>query len=184
MYGFEKFHSYVYGRPDDVQTDHNPSVSIVRKELHKASARLQKLLLRLMKYHVNRISYVPGKYLYLADTLSRAYIGNSDGELEEDIVMVHTVQICEEKEAALREAYDDDNILRLLKDTILEGWNWPTKARAPIELHPYWNFRDELNIQSNLIYKGEKLLIPRSLRAEYLSLHRSPAQRSSGHHQM
>ena len=173
VYGFEKFHSYVYGRPVDVQTDHNPLVSIVRKELHKASPRLQKLLLRLMKYHVNRISYVPGKYLYLADTLSRAYIGNSDGELEEDIVMVHTVQICEEKEAALREAYDDDNILRLLKDTILEGWNWPTKARAPIELHPYWNIRDELYIQSNLIYKGEQLLIPRSLRAEYLRiLHR------------
>ena len=96
VYGFEKFHSYVYGRPVDVQTDHNPLVSIVKKELHKASPRLQKLLLRLMKYHVNRVSFVPGKYL--ADTLSRAYIGDVDGEIEEEIIMVHTVQVCEEKE--------------------------------------------------------------------------------------
>ena len=170
VYGFEKFHSYVYGRPVDVQTDHNPLVSIVKKELHKASPRLQKLLLRLMKYHVNRISYVPGKYLYLADTLSRAYIGDADGEIEEEIVMVHTVQVCEEKEEALRDAYLADNIMQLLKTTILEGWNWQTKARAPSELHPYWNVRDELYLQDGFIYRGEQLLIPKYLRPEYLSV--------------
>ena len=173
VYGFEKFHSYVYGRPVDVQTDHNPLVSIVRKDLHKASPRLQKLLLRLMNYHVNRISYVPGKYLYLADTLSRAYIGNSDGEYEEDVVMVHTVQVCEEREASLRKAYAADTVVSLLMSTIREGWNWQTKRQAPMELHPYWNIRDELYIQDGFIYRGEQILIPRQLRREYLNiLHR------------
>lgn len=68
MYGFDKFHSYVYyGRPVDVQTDHKPLVSIVKKKLHKTSSHLQKLLFMLMKYHFNRIC---GKYLYPKDTLS------------------------------------------------------------------------------------------------------------------
>lgn len=167
-YGFEKFHSYVYGRPVNFQTDHNPLVSIVKKELHKASPRLQKLLLRLMKYHVHRISYVPGKYLYLADTLSRAYIGDAEGEIEEEIVMVHTVQVCEEKEEALREAYRADQVIQLLITIILEGWNWPNKAGAPPMLHPFWNVRDELYLQDGFIYRGEQLLIPCRLRPEYL----------------
>ena len=75
VFGCEKFHGYVYGRPKNIQTDHNPLVTIVKKELYKASPRLQRLLLRSLKYNINRITYVPGKYLYLADTLSKAYIG-------------------------------------------------------------------------------------------------------------
>jgi hypothetical protein len=58
--------------------------------------------------------------------------------------------------------------MQLLKTTILEGWIWQTKARAPSKLHPYWNVRDELNIQDGFIYRGEQLLIPQQLRPEYL----------------
>ena len=46
VFGCEKFHGYVYGRPINIQTDHNPLVTIVKKELYKASPRLQRLLLR------------------------------------------------------------------------------------------------------------------------------------------
>ena len=42
----KKFHSHVYGRPVNVQTNNNPSVSIVRKELHRASPRFQKTLFK------------------------------------------------------------------------------------------------------------------------------------------
>ena len=93
MFGFERFHSYVYGCPVDVQTDHNPLVSIVKKSLHKASPRLQRLLLRLLKHEERSITYMPGKYLYLVDTLSGAYVDDEEGEIEEDVVMVHTVSI-------------------------------------------------------------------------------------------
>ena len=51
-----------------------------------------------MKYHARRISYVPGKYLYLADTLSRAYIGDADGDYKEEVAAVHTVQVSEHRE--------------------------------------------------------------------------------------
>ena len=102
VFGCEKFHGYVYGRPINIQTDHNPLATIVKKELHKASPRLQRLLLRLLKYNINRITYVPDKIHYLADTLSRAYIGDEDGDYVEDVVMVQTIQLQEKPRDTLR----------------------------------------------------------------------------------
>ena len=69
---------------------------------------------------MNRVAYVSGKYISLADALSHAYVGNADGEFEEDAIMVHTVQVRDEK-AALIEAYRNDN--DKLHKTILESWN-------------------------------------------------------------
>ena len=63
---------YTYGADIDVITDHKPLESTFKKPLHKVPPRLQRMRLRLQKYHV-KVRYVPGKYLYVADTLSRAY---------------------------------------------------------------------------------------------------------------
>ncbi len=41
----------------------------VNKPLHQAPARLQRFLLQLQKYDL-QVIYKPGKYLYIADTLS------------------------------------------------------------------------------------------------------------------
>jgi hypothetical protein len=41
VYGCEKFHTYVYGRTVDVETDHKPLQSIFTKPLHQAPVRLQ-----------------------------------------------------------------------------------------------------------------------------------------------
>ena len=54
VYGFERFHSYVYGRRIDVQTDHHILDIIIQKYLRRASLRLQRLLLRLMKYKIKK----------------------------------------------------------------------------------------------------------------------------------
>ena len=79
-----KFHQYGYGKPNvTVQTDHKPLEIIMKKPLCKAPPRLQRLL-RLQPYDLD-VHYVPGKYMYLADTLSRAYIqGESSAELEDE----------------------------------------------------------------------------------------------------
>jgi len=46
VFGCEYFHSYVYGRPIALQTDHSSLLSIMKKPSHKASPRLQRLLLK------------------------------------------------------------------------------------------------------------------------------------------
>ena len=61
---------------------------ILKKPLCKAPPRLQQLMLRLQPYDLD-VHYVPGKYTYLADTLSRAYIqGESNAELEDELSRV------------------------------------------------------------------------------------------------
>ena len=59
-------------------------MTIMKKLLNKAAPpRLQRLMLQLQPYDL-RIKYVPGKFMYVADTLSRAYLpGTSDSDLED-----------------------------------------------------------------------------------------------------
>ena len=66
-----KFHDYIYGKDIIVETDHQPLVTIVKRPLHNAPARLQRMLLQLQKYNITLV-YKKGKELFLADTLSRA----------------------------------------------------------------------------------------------------------------
>ena len=71
-----------------------------------------------MKYHLRKVSYVPGKFLYLADTLPRAYLADETGEPQEEIVMVHSLQIRDDKRQALVQAYEQDPVLPRLLATV------------------------------------------------------------------
>ena len=54
-----------------------------------------------------------------------------------------------------------------LKHAISTGW--PTKrSQILASLHPYWNFRDELMIESGILMKNSKVLIPETLKQKYL----------------
>lgn len=71
VFACKKFKEYIYGKPTIVETDHQPLATILRKPIHTAPARLQRMLLRLQCYDISLV-YKKGKYMYLADTLSRA----------------------------------------------------------------------------------------------------------------
>ena len=53
VYGLEKFHTYTYGRRVTVESDHKPLEVIVKKQLHLAPKRLQRMLLRVQAYSIN-----------------------------------------------------------------------------------------------------------------------------------
>ena len=81
VFAFERFNQYTYARPVEVETDHKPLVSIVKKALTAAPPRLQRMLLRLQRYEFN-MKYKPGKEMVIADTLSQAYLTSQmEGEL-------------------------------------------------------------------------------------------------------
>ena len=84
VFGCERFNHYVYGKPVEVNSDHKPLVPITKKPLVKSPPRLQ-------KYDIS-ITYVPGKHMDVADTLSRASLNEKfvDSELIDDMeVVVH-----------------------------------------------------------------------------------------------
>lgn len=56
-----------------MESDHQPSTSIVDKPIGKLTTRLQIMLIKLLKGDFS-IKFVPGSQMDLADTLSRASI--------------------------------------------------------------------------------------------------------------
>ncbi|KAL0963940.1 hypothetical protein UPYG_G00315590 [Umbra pygmaea] len=85
-----KFKDYVYGKPIVVETDHQPLVTILKKPIHTAPARLQRMLLQLQTYDITLV-YKRGKQMYLADTLSRAPNKTSQCPATEDTFEVMCV---------------------------------------------------------------------------------------------
>ena len=51
VFALERFHTYIYGKPVLVQSDHKPLENIQYKNLSKAPPRLQRMLLRIQPYN-------------------------------------------------------------------------------------------------------------------------------------
>ncbi|XP_011664712.2 uncharacterized protein K02A2.6-like [Strongylocentrotus purpuratus] len=165
VFSMERFHQYTFGRFTSVVSDHKPLEMIIKKPLVKAPKRLQGMLLRLQKYHFD-ISYQQGKLMYLADTLSRAVGGDpSEVNFFEEVNMVAHLPIRDERLQQIREQTAADQVLQKLKSVIVSGWP-NDRHTLPEELTPYFGYRDELAVHDGLIFKGERVIIPISLRKE------------------
>ena len=146
-----------------------------------APKRLPRMLLRLQKFDL-QVSYKKGTEMHLADTLSRAYRvrrnttqveaedvlyfenmrGNTERELE-SINMIQYLPVSEATQTAIREATEADTTLRQLKTIIRQEWPG-SKEEVSENVRDYFSFREELSIQNGLVFKGERLVIPASMR--------------------
>lgn len=165
-FGVDKFHQYIYGRKVTVETDHKPLVPIFKKNLCDCPARLQRMLLKLQKYDL-QVIFKPGKDLTIADTLSRAnlkeeYQDNLD--LETQIcTIINKIKITDERLQELVEETKKDEELQIIRKYIEEGWP-ADKKKIPDCVKSYYKYRNEMTQGRGLIFKGRKILIPRSLR--------------------
>ena len=175
VWGCERSHFYIFGRPFTLFTDHKPLETLSKKNLNDCPPRLQRLLIRLRQYDIT-VTYKPGKTIPVADCLSRAPV------VEEKGVMVYEVT-CEQ------EHYTTDNLsatstklekireatcveLEALMNTIFHGWPG-TQSQCSNEVAPYFNVRDNLVIEDGLILKNDRVVIPPSMRKEILAkIHR------------
>ena len=111
--------------------------------------------------------------MYLADTLSRAYIPEVNvcdfvHELEE-LDHCESLPVNQELWQQLNHASENDNVCRELRATIQNGWP-ENKSEVPECVLPYYDSRDELTIQENLIFKGQLLVVPAAVRTELISV--------------
>lgn len=170
IFACEKFNYFIYGKQVTVLTDHKPLIGIMNKELHKVpSARLQRMKLRLFKYQL-KLKYVPGKYLYIADYLSR-YFEKKDqiGEIPDLSELVHSLNISHEKKEIYKIETDKDAVLNKLKAYLNDGW--PSRKKEVAEsCRFYWKFMNDLVIDDNLVFLNDRIIIPLSLRSEVLNL--------------
>lgn len=122
------------------------------------------MLLKVQKYDVS-IVYKPGPEMYLADTLSRAFLPtteNSQGEFER-VNAVQLLPMTDERLEELRSSTHDDEVLQKLKEVIQNGWP-EEKQELPAVLALYFSFRDEMSVYDGLVFKAERLLIPKRMR--------------------
>jgi transposase InsO family protein len=171
VFACERFETYIYGRDlVTIETDHKPLETIVLKPLHSAPQRLQRMLLRLQKYSL-QLKYKKGKDMFLADTLSRAYLPEINrcefGQELEEIDHRIPLPVSDARWHQIKCASADDPVFQKLRSVIQHGW---PKNRSNLDqcLYPFYDMRDELTIQEELIFKGQQLVVPASLRKELM----------------
>ena len=167
VFGCAKFAEYIVGRDVTVESDHKPLEAIMKKPLHVAPLRLQWMLVQLQRFPGINVVYKRGDSLHLADALSRAHLEEQLTNAEQlDINLVENV-ISDHQLARFAEATKEDTILSDLQRVILSGWP-DSKGQVPPNAQEFWNYRDELTVAQGLIVKGQKIVVPSSLRGEML----------------
>ena len=155
VYGLERFHTYTYGREVFVESDHKPLEVIVKKPLHRAPKRLQRMLMRVQLYNV-KLGYKKGSTMYLADTLSRAYLPyDRSQDVASEIESINMTQHIRLKSSTLPEIKDhtqkDNSLLELIK-VIKAGWP-ETKGELSHLVLPFFDVRDELSVCGGIVIR-------------------------------
>ena len=102
--------------------------------------------------------------MVLADTLSRAYLPKVEGQEDLEFVNAPTfLAMLHERIREIQQNTSLDPSLQLLKNVIQNGWP-EDKSELPAQVLPYYKIHDELGISDGLIFRGERLVIPRNMR--------------------
>ena len=156
-----------------IESDHKPLQSSFKKSLLHAPCRLQQTMLRLQRYNID-VTYKPGKQMYVADHLSRAFLKDTSPEDEqfqvfalevEELNPFNVLKINNEKLPKLRNATNQDPVLQTLKSLVLTGWP-EQREQVPIHARAYWNYKEELTLYNGILFKNDRIIIPTSMRAE------------------
>lgn len=173
-WGAERFSQFLIGKEFEIQTDHKPLVPLLgSRGLDELPVRVQRFRMRLLRFKYT-ISHVPGKELVVADTLSRqpaAEPESADAIAEAEVTeYVHTfVQCLPVSDSCLNRIIslqDKDAVCSRVKQFV-SSTAWEQHLRG--ELKVFWNVRDELHIENNILLRGSRIVIPQSMREEVLN---------------
>ncbi|UYV71076.1 K02A2.6-like [Cordylochernes scorpioides] len=171
-YGCKKFEYLLSGHTFVVQTDHQPLLPLVKKPLSDISPRLQRLVMKLIAFDF-KLQYKPGKYLIVADTLSRDThpMDELPTPFLEDKRMVKMVRvnISDEKLVAMQKDTREDPALVKVIDYVIEGWPI-CKKDVDEDAKVFFDFRHRLYLWNDLLCIGSAIVIPKTQRNNMLNL--------------
>ena len=178
VWAIQHFNHYTFANKINIISDHKPLQPLFSgKALTSCSPRTARLLLKVIDRDV-RFFYQQGPSMHLADPLSRLSTHNTeDGNKEEvqglkvnicDITSVRNVTLDQFKDHT-----DMDEDFRLLKMYVMHGW--PSAQQDCVEqLRSYYTFKEEISFIDGLLFKGNRVIVPKALRNKTLEvLHRS-----------
>lgn len=164
VWAVERFQIYLFGIRFELETDHKPLEAIFSPD-SKPCLRIERWVLRLQAFSYD-VVYRKGK-TNIADSLSR--LSNAEAEpfdpdsdiyvrsvLEQAAVDVDELEVASAKDPEMSE----------LREFLHRGvWNYTSQ-----QIKPYHAFRNELGKVGDLVVRGSRLIVPRSLRDRMLNL--------------
>ena len=169
-FGNNKFSQFLLGKRFLVESDHKPLITLFNKDLHACPLRAQRLMLNVQRFDFD-IQFVPGKFLYTADVLSRFVkndnfkeVNNVEVNFSENLIGSMHVNM----KAELRNATNNDEILSELIKCIIGGWP-RYESSCNLALKKYWSISSELSVHDGIVFRGNRVIIPSTLRAKFLS---------------
>ena len=176
VYGLEKYHYYTFGRSVRLQTDHRPLVHLVAQHVDKLTPRLQRFLLRFLRYSDATVEYLPGAKNFLPDLLSRY-----TAERPSPVTTKFTDELC----VAAREMVDVHDLgveyilhchSRILASPYVQTCiryceaDWPEKASLCTDgTDDIWHLRDRVVYSGPCPTFENCLIIPPELRRDVLT---------------
>lgn len=120
------------------------------------------------------ISHVPGKYLYTADTLSRAPVStanNADNSFRKEVdsyvsLVFDNLPATDARLKQIQSQQEEDPICIQLKNYCLQGWPQKASVKGPYKI--YHAVSSELSTNKGLLLRGNRLVIPSNLRPDIL----------------
>ena len=169
----ERFDRYLVGLETFIlYTDHKPLVSLINsKDLSQTPLRCQRMLMRLMRYKPV-VEYVPGKNMTVADMLSRNPMkAEGSTQLSEDVdlhvnAITSSWPVSDAKLDQIREETKKINLKTALEYTVT---GWPThKQDVKLAARDFFAISGELSVCNGLLVKGDRIVIPYTMRKEIL----------------
>ncbi len=170
VFACERFHQYIYGKHFQLVNDHMPLRSIFKKPLHKVPPRLQRMIMRLLKFDFE-LEYISGKMNYVSDTFSRTPNATtkpeiSDSDMKQHIIAsILTQPISPERLEEIVKQTQLDPILQEVIQQIKIGW---INDKIP-SVQQFRQVRHDLTYTNGLVLKDHRIVIPKSLQTDILS---------------
>ena len=169
----EKFRIYIQGCQFVLQTDHKPLIPLINtKSLADTPVRCQRLLMRLARFSP-KAQYVPGKYMVVADALSRDVANTIMPERTDlskeihdyEISSIQSLPVSENKLIHFITEQNTDKIIKDVKQFIVDGW--PDDIDS--DLLNYFQVRGELSTINDLLLFRDRIVVPNSMRIDILN---------------
>lgn len=177
IWGVEHFHLYLYGSSFRVITDHKPLETIFNNPTCKATARLERLQLRLQPYET-AVVYKPGAD-NPADYMSRhpdpkqsqtpRHLSRVDAYVNFVITnaIPSAVTLQEIKDATAT----DETLQNLARVITTQKWHEVGK-----DVGQYQQIKQELSVSNGVILRGTRIIVPGRLRQQVIMLAHSGHQ--------